>query len=112
MNKEKLEQVIDNRLGIALEKDVTSDEGKQAFKEAMEAMDRKIQLEKISDAEKEQKKNRIIKIVEVAAIPVALFVADVAFKTYYMKTVCNFEKDYTFTTSPGKGLSSLFRFKK
>ena len=113
-NIKLLEDVIKNRLEIA-EHDVESEESKRAFKEAMEAIDRMIQIEKIEvsrKTEEEQKKNDIFRIIEVAGVPVGLFVLDCLFKRYYMRTVCNFEKDYTFTTTPGKSISGLFKFKK
>lgn len=146
-NIKLLEDVIKNRLEIA-EDDVESEESKRAFKEAMEAIDKMIQLEKLEvsklevenkerlereklevsklEAEnkerlerekfeksnKEQKKNDILRIVEVVAVPVGLFTLDCLFKRYYMRSVCNFEKDYTFTTTPGKSISGLFKFKK
>ena len=129
-HKNLLEEVIENRLKKAKDDNLSEEEQKRAFKEAMEAVDRSIQLDKIASAEneqqmkldleieknellkKEQKVNRIIKCVEVAAVPAALFIADCLFKRYYIRTVCNFEKDYTFTTTPGKSISGIFRFKK
>ena len=146
-NENLLEQVIEDRLNTALDNEVDVKVRSQAHKEAMEAIDRQIQLKKLAASEEEtkskqnveyarlaaskeetnskqnveyarlalerseKKSNRIIKVVEIAAIPVGLFVADCLFKRYYMRQVCNFEKDYSFTTTPGKGISSLFRFK-
>lgn len=128
-NIKLLEDVIKNRLEIT-EDDVESEESKRAFKEAMEAIDKMIQLEKLEvsklevenkerlerekfeKSNREQKKNDILRIVEVVAVPVGLFVMDCLFKRYYMRSVCNFEKDYTFTTTPGKSISGLFKFKK
>ena len=124
-----LDEVIERRLEIAADEPV-SEESKRVFKEAMEAIDRKIQLErievsrkeveskellereKLSRTKEEQKKNDIMRIVEVVAVPVGLFMLDCLFKRYYMRSVCNFEKDYTFTTTPGKSISGLFKFKK
>ena len=110
MNKKLLEKVIEDRLETSLNQEVDAEERKQALKEAMEATDRQIQIEKIESSRKEDKKNKILKCVEIG-IPVALFALDCVFKIHYMKKVCNFEKDYTFTTTPGKGIGSLFRFK-
>lgn len=77
-------------------------------------LEQKLALEKEKNEvlKQEQKVNRIIRIVEVAAVPVGLFVLDCLFKRYYMRSVCNFEKDYTFTTTPGRSISGLFKFKK
>lgn len=110
MNKELLEKVINDRLKISLSQEVSEEERKQALKDAMEATDRHIQIEKMESSRKEDKKNKILKCVEIG-VPVALFALDCTFKIIYMKKVCNFEKDYTFTTTPGKGIGSLFRFK-
>lgn len=110
MNKELLEKVITDRLEKSLNQEVSEEERKQALKDAMEATDRQIQIEKMESSKKEDKKNKILKCVEIS-VPIALFALDCAFKIHYMKKVCNFEKDYTFTTTPGKGIGSLFRFK-
>ena len=125
-----LDEVIEDRLNVAMDGRSSEEESKKAFKEAMEAIDRMIQIErievskleleskerleekKLTKTKEEQKKNDIFRIVEVAAVPIALFIADCLFKRYYMRSVCNFEKDYTFTTTPGKSISGLFKFKK
>lgn len=122
--KNHLEEVANAYLDI-VQTDMSKslEEDKTAFKHAMEACDRLIQIEKIENEEKarneklkkeqsDEKFNKTIRIVEVAAVPVALFVADCLFRVYMTRTVCNFEKDYTFTTSAGKGISGLLRFKK
>ena len=147
-NMYMLEKVIGDNLDEANACELDSEEYKRAYKNAMGAIDRYIQIKKIESEDKEleqkrlleerkledaksefekklilenakieaskedQKINRIIRIVEVAAIPAGLFVLDCLFKRYYMKQVCNFEKDYTFTTTPGRSISGLFKFKK
>ena len=73
---------------------------------------KEVELLKMNQNSDDQKKNLIIKMVEVAAVPTVLFISDCLFKRYYMRSVCNFEKDYTFTTTPGRSVSNLFRFKK
>lgn len=123
MNKDQLDKVIDDRLESVLIYEEGSDEAKQAFKEAMKAIEvrnelekieyqKKSEIERIEEAKRSEKKNTVLKVVEIAAVPVGLFVLDCVFKNHYMKKVCNFEKDYTFTTSAGKGLSSLFQFRR
>lgn len=111
-SKELLETVIESNLKIALENEVGSEQHTKAFKEAMEGIDRCIELDKIEDKKKEQKESKIVKYIEIAVIPASLIVLDYVFKYHFMKTVCNFEKDYTFTTTPGRSISNLFRFKK
>lgn len=140
MKLETLEDVIEQRLGDAYDY-ADGEDGEKAFKEAMTAIDRYIALKKIENADKErelnlqleeekyrsnynlekekfenskeeQKKRWIIELGIGVGVPVLLFIGDCVFKNHYMKSVCNFEKDYTFTTTPGKGISGLFRFKK
>lgn len=112
MNKENLDKVINDRLESVLIYEEGSEDATRAFKEAMKAIELRNEMEKIEDAKKSEKKNTVLKVVEIAAVPVGLFVLDAIFKNHYMKKVCNFEKDYTFTTTPGRGLSSLFQFRK
>ena len=120
--KELLDRVVSDRLEIAIDGNLSEEEQRLVFKQGMEALDRRIQLEKLetdkeaqreksADAKVDQSKNRAIKIIEIAAVPAVLFIADCAFKRYYMHQVCNFERDYTFTTTPGRGIAGLFRLK-
>lgn len=110
--KEQLDKVIEDRLESVLIYEEGSEDAIRAFKEATRAIELRNEMEKIEDAKKSEKKNTVLKVVEIVAVPVGLFALDAVFKTYYMKKVCNFEKDYTFTTSAGKGLSSLFQFRR
>lgn len=111
-SKELLESVIERNLKIASETEVGSEQHVKAHKEAMDAIDRCIELDKIEDKKKEQKESKLVKYLEIAIIPASLIVLDYAFKWRFMKTVCNFEKEYTFTTTPGRSISGLFKFKK
>ena len=134
-NMNLLDEVIKNRLEQVRQPDAGSDEDKQAFREAMEALNKKIELEKIEvshleqikrmEMEKEQNlRDEIVKVEEAKKdrwVQIALFLGtaliipavDHIRTNSYIKKLCNFEKDYTFTTSAGRGLtSSLFRFKK
>ena len=90
---------------LRLEKEKFEHE-KKVFEE-----NKKLEEEKRALQLKEAKGLRVFKVLEIA-VPVALFIGDCAFKMHYAKKICNFEKDYTFTTSAGKGISSIFRFKK
>lgn len=111
-SKELLDAVIEDRLKVAQSKTTDVEVRKANFKEAMDAIDRRIELEKINSGKTEQRWSRIAKYIEVGAIPAALLLMDFMFKRSYMTRICNFEKDYTFTTTPGRSLSGLFRFKK
>lgn len=109
--KELLEKVVNDRLEKAANESMSEEEKHAAFEEAMKATDRFVEVAKV-ETTNEKKLNRVIKYIELVAIPVALMTVDYLFKMRYMKTVCNFEKDYTFTTTPGRSVSQLFKFKK
>ena len=138
-NRELLESVITNRLMRAEIAD--GEEDSQAFKEAMAALDKAIELEKLKYSHDEQveklkienerlkverdknlrdeaarkeeaKRERIFKI---ATIIVEIFGAaafDYFVKVKFAKLICTFERDYTFTTHAGKSISDYFRFKR
>ena len=120
-NRKLLDEVIHNRLDEALNSDA-NDEDNAAFKQAMEAIDRRIKLseldatsdeqtKKLESTKEEAKKDRWIRIAEVCAIPVVLVGFQHACNMRYARTLCNFEKDYTFTTSAGRAMSRFFNFK-
>lgn len=60
---------------------------------------------------KHQNRDRGLKLFEVLAAMIVVPAIDYAVKNTFARTLCNFEKDYTFTTTAGKSLSSLFKFK-
>ena len=65
-------------------------------------------LEKASD---EKKWNRIFKAAEIGGTILLIPTMNYLFNMKFAKQICNFEKDYTFTTTPGRTLGSLFRRK-
>lgn len=101
-NKALLDEVIKDRLEKSLDEDAENRE--EAFREAMDAIDRQNELDK-------NNKDRIVKIVEIGAAIIAVPLIDAGCKKAFAKLICEFEKDYTFTTSAGKTLANLFRFK-
>lgn len=101
-NKALLEEVIKDRLEKSLDENAENRE--EAFNEAMEAIDRQNELDK-------NNKDRIVKVVEIGAAIVAVPLIEAGCKKAFAKMICEFEKDYTFTTSAGKTLANLFRFK-
>ena len=122
-NRELLEKVVKERLTEATAFDTDSEEGKRAVDDAVKLMDRQIKLmeleesrqNRISNEEikvKEAKKDRMVKYIEIAGLVIAVPIIDAIVKRGFAKMLCNFEKDYTFTTTAGRSLSSLFRFKK
>lgn len=101
VNQEMLEKVIRDRLNKSLD-DNNSDRDKD-FNDAMEAIDRQIELDK-------HKKDVLIKLIEVGAISIAVPFVEAGIRKMFVKLICEFEKDYTFTTSAGKSLSKIFKF--
>ena len=103
-NRKLLEEVTKDRLETALTSE-DEEKKKEAFKEAMEAVSKQTD---ISNAWKD----RIIKCAEIGATVLLVPTIDYFFKKKFSERICNFEKDYTFTTTAGKSLGGLFRFKK
>lgn len=101
-NKKLLEDVIKDRLTKSLG---DSDEASEAFKEAMEAIDRQNTLDKDS-------KDRMVKFVEIGTAVVLAPLIEVGCKKAFAHMICEFEKNDSFTTMAGKSLSGLFKFKK
>lgn len=101
-NKTLLEEVIKDRLERSLDENEEARE--EAFREAMDAIDRQNELDK-------NNKDRIVKVVEIGAAIIAVPLIEAGCKKAFAKMICEFEKDYTFTTSAGKALGNLFRFK-
>ena len=131
-NKDLLTKVIENRLERALNGN-GSEEDKLAFKEAMEAVGKQIEVEKIElsheeankkmkieeeknlrdeeAAKEKERKDRLVQISIFAAGLIAGPVIEVITKTIYANKICKLEQFETFTTSAGRGISSWFRFK-
>ena len=99
-----MEEVTEDRLETALTSE-DEEKKKEAFKEAMEAVSKQTD---ISNAWKD----RIIRCAEIGATILLVPTIDYFFKKKFSERICNFEKDYTFTTTAGKSLGGLFRFKK
>lgn len=133
-NRELLEGVIEERLRLVQFADPENEVNKAMFKEAMEALSKQIEFDKIDASHEEQlkkmeieheknlrdeaarkseaKKDRWVQIATFGAgLVVAPFIEHIS-KKAFARYICEFEKDYTFTTSAGRSLSSLFRFKK
>ena len=101
-NKKLLEDVIKDRLTKSLG---DSDEASEAFKEAMEAIDRQNTLDK-------DNKDRMVKFVEIGTAVVLAPLIEAGCKKAFAHMICEFEKNDSFTTMAGKSLSGLFKFKK
>ncbi|MBR5780384.1 MAG: hypothetical protein IKY27_00170 [Bacteroidales bacterium] len=154
-NRILLEEVIEGRLTEVKYCNGDDENSRQYFREAMDAVAKQIEIDKIdanyqeqlekldverekleadkekfeverekleADKEKHQKeldakaaeakKDRMVQIgIFVGGLVVGKCI-DYAFERAHVTRICHFEKDYTFTTSPGRALGKLFRFKK
>lgn len=133
-NRELLSRVIEERLERVLKSDAESDNAKSDFKEAMEAVDRQIELTKLDASHEEQlkkqelekekqvreeelrmkeaKKDRWIRVAEIAAVSIVSPIIGYYTKRSFAKLICAYEKTDSFTMTAGKsGISSFFRFK-
>ncbi|MDR1549077.1 MAG: hypothetical protein LBT06_10880 [Hungatella sp.] len=115
-NKELLESIIAKKLAAALYDDDKDDE---KFKEAMKAIDRQIEINKLENssieqdqAKKDSKWGMIIKAAEIGATILIVPTIDYLCKRAFAERICTFEREDTFRTQAGKSLSGLFRFKK
>lgn len=102
-NKKLLEEVINDRLTKSLGEN--PEEATAAFEEAMQAIDRQNELDK-------DKKDRMVKVVEIGMAVVAAPLIEAACKKGFARMICEFEEDHIFTTMAGKSLSALFKFRK
>lgn len=100
-NKELLDLLIEKKLNESLENGHIDSE---TFEEAMDAIDRQIELDNI-------KKEKLMKLVEIGAIVIATPLIEYGCKKAFAKMICTFESDNIFTTTAGRSLSSLFKFK-
>lgn len=112
--KELLNRVIENRAEMALDPSLDAGEREQAYKEAMGAYDRATKVAELEASQKQAKENRILEWVRVGvvgvAVPVTLLVVKEISKWKFGRRVMEFEKNDSFTTTPGKSsMSSFFR---
>ena len=115
-----LATVAEDRLESALK--LEGEERHAAFKEGMEAVTKQIELQKMKQEEEralreeENKKHDVFveRCIQVGTFAAGLVVApaiEYGVKKGFAKLLCEFEKDYSFTTSAGRSLSDLFKFR-
>ena len=109
---ELLEKVVRDRLKVACDESKSEDERKAAFDEAMKAVEQLDSLKKTESDTKDKKLGLVFKAIEIAAVPVVMTFVDYAMKMRFTKIICNFEKDYSFTTQAGRSVSQFFKFKR
>lgn len=111
-NKELLNEVVEDRLNLALTEE-DEDKNKTAFKEAMEAVNKCIDLEKVEKSTDESVKNRKIQLITFGAGLVLAPIIEVICKNHFVNKVGKIEQMETFTSSAGRSLGgNLFKFKK
>lgn len=120
-NNEILKKVMKERLESSLSiGEAFSEESKQTFREAMEATDRYIALEKIKAEEREKEKNReferdkfesdkkdkvfdkALRVAEVVAVPLIVLGVKQVFDIRNIKLIGKVEQMETFVSTPGK----------
>lgn len=101
-NRDLLESLIEMKLKESMENAKANPE---SFEEAMKAIDRQLELDKAT-------KEKYFKYVEIALAVIVTPMIEAGCKHAFAKMICEFEKDYNFTTMAGKSLNSLFKFKK
>lgn len=75
-------------------------------------VDMTIAEQEISQRKKEAQINLTLKIVEIGCLLLVAPVIKYGLDAAHARYICEFEKDFTFTTTPGKALLGLFRSKK
>lgn len=119
----KLEKELENKLEIEDKKnevqnrknELETNAKKEADREKLRIEAEKLRLDNqksVNNYNLEQDKlrtQRLLKILEVTAAVVLTPMIDNKFRTKFAKLICNFEKDYNFTTTAGRSLSKLFK---
>lgn len=93
------------------EHEVFMDKMKHDHEVMLEKLRHELDAQKLKQETKKDKRDTIMKVVEIGAIVVAAPLIEAGCRKAFAELLCNFEKDYTFTTTAGRSLSSLFRFK-
>lgn len=119
----KLEKELENKLEIEdkkneiqrIKNELEINAKKEVDKEKLRIESEKLRLDNqksVNNYNLEQDKlrtQRLLKILEVTAAVVLTPMIDNKFRTKFAKLICNFEKDYNFTTTAGRSLSKLFK---
>ena len=85
---------------------------KQKYKLKEANITKKIEEAKIKLENDQAAKDRLIKCGEIALAVIVTPMIEAGCKKAFAKMICDFEKDYNFTTMAGRSLSSIFKFKK
>lgn len=85
---------------------------KQKFRMKELNVNKKIEEAKMKLENDQAAKDRLIKCGEIALAVIVTPMIEAGCKKAFAKMICDFEKDYNFTTMAGRSLSSIFKFKK
>ena len=85
---------------------------KQKFKMKELNVNKKIEEAKMKLENDQAAKDRLIKCGEIALAVIVTPMIEAGCKKAFAKMICDFEKDYNFTTMAGRSLSTIFKFKK
>lgn len=85
---------------------------RQKFKMKELNVNKKIEEAKMKLETDQATKDRLIKCGEIALAVIVTPMIEAGCKKAFAKMICDFEKDYNFTTMAGRSLSSIFKFKK
>lgn len=85
---------------------------RQKFKMKELNINEKIEKVKMKFEQDEAAKDRLIKCGEIALAVLVTPMIEAGCKKAFAKMICDFEKDYNFTTMAGKSLSAIFKFRK
>lgn len=85
---------------------------KQKYKMKELNVTKKIEEAKMKLENDQAAKDRLIKCGEIALAVIVTPMIEAGCKKAFAKMICDFEKDYNFTTMAGRSLSTIFKFKK
>ena len=85
---------------------------RQKFKMKELNVNKKIEEAKMKLENDQAAKDRLIKCGEIALAVIVTPMIEAGCKKAFAKMICDFEKDYNFTTMAGRSLSSIFKFKE
>ena len=104
-------QLFDEVLCDRLQRCLNDPTNEEAFKQAMEAVDKDIEYDKMYLNREMREREMIMDTIKMSIGGIVGLSLENMFKSRFARMLCEFEKDYTFTTTAGRSLSSLFKFK-
>lgn len=128
-NRELMQEVLTDRLKKSMNDSLEAEERNTAFEQAMKIADRQTKVyesdivyddqvkklehekEKLETEKAENKKNRIIKVIEVGAIVVLAPIVYYCTNKGLIKEVGTAEQMEHFGSTPGRSLGKMFNFK-